>query len=174
MKTTSGLATAQGSSLTNYRKTQFFLLRTRTMEQNRLFNKPFKQTFRITDIKHIIIRIPFITKYIPTIKSLSTRTNKQPPFFSKFYPIYNQTRKHLKPLAGYVYNFSIKPVHQYDKAQNKQRLHMSDHEFGQIQKFFEVTILSINYMKTSNSDMISLHVYNNSPYKLTLPLGLLG
>ena len=29
-------------------------------------------------------------------------------------------------------------------------------------------------MKYSNSDMISLHVYNNSPYEITLPLGLLG
>ena len=29
-------------------------------------------------------------------------------------------------------------------------------------------------MKDSNSDMISLHIYNNSPYKKTLPLGLLG
>ena len=29
-------------------------------------------------------------------------------------------------------------------------------------------------MKNSNSDIISLHVYNNSLYKITLPLGLLG
>ena len=29
-------------------------------------------------------------------------------------------------------------------------------------------------MKHSNSDIISFHVYNNSPYKITLPLGLLG
>ena len=29
-------------------------------------------------------------------------------------------------------------------------------------------------MKLSNSDFISLHVYNNSPYQITLPLGLLG
>ena len=29
-------------------------------------------------------------------------------------------------------------------------------------------------MKNSNSDSFSLHVYNKSPYKLTLPLGLLG
>ena len=28
-------------------------------------------------------------------------------------------------------------------------------------------------MKHSNSDIISLHVYNNSPYQITLPLGLL-
>ena len=29
-------------------------------------------------------------------------------------------------------------------------------------------------MKNSNSDIVSLHVYNNSPYKITLLLGLLG
>ena len=29
-------------------------------------------------------------------------------------------------------------------------------------------------MKNSISDNISLYVYNNSPYKITLPLGLLG
>ena len=29
-------------------------------------------------------------------------------------------------------------------------------------------------MKHSNSDIISLHIYNNSPYQITLPLGLLG
>ena len=29
-------------------------------------------------------------------------------------------------------------------------------------------------MKNSNSDIVSPHVYNNSPYKITLPLGLLG
>ena len=29
-------------------------------------------------------------------------------------------------------------------------------------------------MKDSSSDTISLHIYNNSPYKITLPLGLLG
>ena len=29
-------------------------------------------------------------------------------------------------------------------------------------------------MKNSKSDIISLHVYNSSPYKITLPLGLSG
>ena len=29
-------------------------------------------------------------------------------------------------------------------------------------------------MKNSTSDIFSLHVYNNSPYKITLSLGLLG
>ena len=66
-KTTSRLATAQGSTLTNYRKIQLFFVPTRTMERNKLMSKPFRQTFHITDIKHNIIGIPFITKYIPTI-----------------------------------------------------------------------------------------------------------
>ena len=102
------------------------------------------------------------------------KLNKQPPFFYKFYPFYNQERKYLKPLSGNEYNFSIKQVHQYDKDQNKQHLFMSDLEFKPIHKFFRITISSIKYMKHSISDIISLHVYNNSPYQITLPLGLLG
>ena len=169
-------------------KSKFFLS---PLEQR---NKPFKQTFHITDIKHNIIGIPFITKFIPTINILNRkilikdkytrmkntaltlfqRLNKHPPFFSKFYPIYNQERKYLKPLSGNVYDFSIKKVHQYDKNQNKQQPFTSDLEFRPIHKFFLDTISSIKYMKTSNSDIISLHVYNNSPYQITLPLGLLG
>ena len=98
------------------------------MEQNKLMSKPFKQTFHATDIKQNIIGIPFITDYMPTIIILNSRIhikdkctkkkntaltifqrkNKQPPFFSKFYPLYNQERNHLKPLSGKVYNFSIK------------------------------------------------------------------
>ena len=98
------------------------------MEQNKNLNKPFKQIFHITDIEHNIIGIPFISKYIPTINILNSkilikdkytktkntaltffeRLNKQPPFFSKFYPIYNQQWKHLKPLSGNIYNSSIK------------------------------------------------------------------
>ena len=183
LATSSKLATAQGSTLVNYGKIQLFLLPTRTMEQNKILNKPFKQIFHITDIKHNIIGIPFISKYIPTINILNRkilikdkytktkntaltffqRLNKQPPFFSKFYPIYNQQRKHLKPLSGNIYIFSIKQVHQYDKSQNKQQLFMSDFEFKPIHKFFKITI-----------DITSLHVYNNTPYQVTLPLGLLG
>ena len=151
------------------------------MEQNKKLNKPFKQTFNITGIKHNIISIPFITKYISTINILNrklqikdkyTRTkntsltffqklNKQPPFFYNFYPFYNQERKYLNPLSGNVYNFSIKQVHQYDKDQNKQHLFMSNLEFKTIHNFFRITISSIKYMKHSNSDIISLHVYNN-------------
>ena len=110
IKTASKLATAQGTTLVNYGKIQLFLVPTRTMEQNKKLNKPFKQTFNITGIKHNIIGIPFITKYISTINILNrklqikdkyTRTkntsltffqklNKQPPFFYNFYPFYNQ------------------------------------------------------------------------------------
>ena len=194
VKTASRIETAQGSTLTIYGKIQLFLVPTKTMEQKKLLNKPFKQTFHITDIKHNIIGIPFITKYIPTINLLDSKINikdkytrrqntaltffqkmnKQPPFFSKFYPIHNKERKHLKPLSGYIYEIRIKQVHQYGKSQNIQQLYMSDLEFKPIHKFFRVTISSIKYMKNSNSDIISLQVYNNSPYKLTLPLGLLG
>ena len=140
IKTASKLTTVQGSTLVNYGKSQLFLVPTRTMEQNKILNKPFKQTFHSTDIKHNIIGIPFITKYIPKINFLNSklhligkyirtkntsltflqRLNKQPPFFSKFYPIYNQERKYLKPLPENLYNFSIKQVHHYDKDQNKQ------------------------------------------------------
>ena len=101
------------------------------MEQNKILNKPFKQTFHITDIKNNIIGISFITKYIPTINIINSklqikdkytkakntaltffqRLSKQPPFFSKFYPIYNQERRHLKPLSGTIYNFFLKKVH---------------------------------------------------------------
>ena len=106
IKTTSRLATAQGSTLTNYGKIQLFLVPTKTMEQKKILNKPFKRIFYITDIKHNFINISFITKYIPLIKILHSkikikdkytkmqntaltffeRINKQPPFFSKFYP----------------------------------------------------------------------------------------
>ena len=106
LETSSKLATAQRSTLVNYEKIQLFLVPTRTMEQNKILNKPFKQTFHITDIKHNIIGIPFITKYIPTINILNSkihikdkytktkntaltffqRLNKQPPFFLKILP----------------------------------------------------------------------------------------
>ena len=127
------------------------------MEQNKILNKPFKQIFHITDIKQNIISIPFISKYIPTINILNSKIlikdkytktkntaltffqklNKQPPFFSKFYPIYNQQRKHLKPLSGNIYNFSIKQVHQYDKNQNKQKFFMSDFEIKTYSQIFQ-------------------------------------
>ena len=118
-------------------------------------------------MKHKIIGIPFITKYIPTTNILDSkinmqdkytrlqntaltffqRMNKEPPFFSEFYPIYNNERKHLKPLSGYIYEFPIKQVHQYDKNKNKQHLYMSDFEFRTIHNFFRETISSLKYMK---------------------------
>ena len=100
--------------------------------------------------------------------------NEQPTFFSKLYPNYNKERKHLEPLSGYIFEFPIEQVNQYDKNQNTNYLFMSDLEFRPIHQFFRVTISSIKYMKISNSDNISLHVCNNSPHKITLPLGLLG
>ena len=42
LETSSKLATAQGSTLVNYGKIQLFLLPTRTIEQNKILNKPFK------------------------------------------------------------------------------------------------------------------------------------
>ena len=72
-KTTSRLATAQGSTLTNYEKEQLSLVPTRTMEQNKHMSKPFKQTFHITDVKHNIIGIPFNTNYTPTINILNSK-----------------------------------------------------------------------------------------------------
>ena len=178
MKTASKLATAQGSTLTNYGKIQLFLVPTKTMEQNKLLHKPLEQTFHITDIKHNIIGIPFFTKYIPTINILDSkinikdkytrmhntaltffqRMNKQLPFFSKFYPIYNKERKHLKPLSGYIYEFPIKQVHQYDKNQNRQYLYVSDLEFRPIHNFFTGTISFMKYMKNSSSDIFSPHL----------------
>ena len=51
---------------------------------------------------------------------------------------------------------------------------MSAFEFKPIHKFFKITISSIKYLINTNSDIISLHVYNNTPYQITLLLGLLG
>ena len=73
LKTSRRLATAQRLSLTNYGKIQFLLVPTRTMEQNKLLNKPFKQTFHITDMKHNIVGIPFITEHIPSIIILNSK-----------------------------------------------------------------------------------------------------
>ena len=77
MKTASKLAIAQGSTLIKYGKIQFFLVPTKTMEQNKTLNKLFKHTLHITDIKHNIIGIPFITKNIPTINILNSKIDKR-------------------------------------------------------------------------------------------------
>ena len=47
LETSSKLATAQGTTIVNYGKIQLSLVPTRTMEQNKILNKPFKQTFHI-------------------------------------------------------------------------------------------------------------------------------
>ena len=51
---------------------------------------------------------------------------------------------------------------------------MCDPKFGPIHKFYRATFSSIKYIKNSNSDILSLHVYINSPYEVILALGLLG
>ena len=81
-KTTSRLATEQGSTITYYGKIQLFLVPTRTMEQNKLMSKPFEQTFHITDKKNVIsLEYHFLLKNIPTIKVLNgkihIKTNTQ-------------------------------------------------------------------------------------------------
>ena len=63
----------------------------------------------------------------------------------------------------------MKQVHQYNKNQNKQQLFMSDFEFKTNHKFFKITISSIKYSKIANSDIISLHVYKNTPDQIILP-----
>ena len=45
---------------------------------------------------------------------------------------------------------------------------------NQSKKIFRATISSIKYFKNTRKDTIALHVYNNSPDKIRLPLGVLG
>ena len=51
---------------------------------------------------------------------------------------------------------------------------MSDFEFRPIHKILRVTISSIKLVIFTNTDVIAQHIYNNSTYQITLPLGLLG
>ena len=60
------------------------------------------------------------------------------------------------------------------KVKINNNFFMSDFEFKPIHKFFKITISSIKYLKNTNSDIILQHVYNNTPYQVTLTLGLLG
>ena len=53
------------------------------MEQNKILNKPFKQIFHITDIKHNIIGKPFITKYITTINILNSKIHIKDKYTKK-------------------------------------------------------------------------------------------
>ena len=72
-KTSSKLATALGTSLTNFGKILIILVQTRTMEQNKLLLKPFKQIFHRTDIKQNTVGISFITIDIPTINIFNSK-----------------------------------------------------------------------------------------------------
>ena len=94
--------------------------------------------FHITETKHNIVRIAFITNFIPTIKVLNKlsqtkdkyiglintsltffqRLIKQHPIVSKFYPFYNHKKKHLKQLTEHAYVVSINQVHQYNHDQS--------------------------------------------------------
>ena len=47
------------------------------MEQNKLLTKRFKQTFHITDIKHNIVGIAFITKHFATLNILNSKIPKK-------------------------------------------------------------------------------------------------
>ena len=52
---------------------------------------------------------------------------------------------------------------------------MSDLEIKPIHKIFRVRFSSIKFIRDTNTDVISLHQYNNSTYKIILSfLGLLG
>ena len=47
----------------------------------------------------------------------------------------------------------------------EQKLYMSNLENKPIHKLFRVTLSSNKYAKNTNTDVLSLYVYNNSPYK---------
>ena len=53
----------------------------------------------------------------------------------------------MKPLSGYVHNFSISQVHQSNIDQNNKRLYMPDSEFTSYRIFFSLTVPSIKYTK---------------------------
>ena len=68
-KTSSKLATSQGSILTNFEEVQLLLVPTRTIEQNILLTKLFKQIFHITDIKPNITEYHLLLNLFPPLKS---------------------------------------------------------------------------------------------------------
>ena len=164
------------------------------MEQNKLLHKPSKQLFHITDITHNILGLTYISKYIPTINNLNSKLhitdkyaklnftsltffqsmNRQPPIFSEFNPINNQQRIHLKPLTRHVDDISKNQIHQNNPDLNKQKLKMSDLELKPPHNFGRVTTSSIKHAKSTNTYILSLHVYNNSSSKTTIPLEFLG
>ena len=98
------------------------------------------------------------------------RLNKQTPFFSKIYPIYNKQCKHMKPLSGKVYNFSINQVHQ-NNADQKKNISYTCLNLNSNQSIcFSVNNLILYIYKDTDSDKFSLHLHNNSAHKITLPL----
>ena len=99
---------------------------------------------------------------------------KQPPFFSKLFLYIISKEKHLKTFTGHTYDFFIDQVHLNNNDQNKQKLYLSDLELELFHKFFKVTISSIKHNKNTITVTIELHFYYHSPYKTTLPLGVLG
>ena len=113
------------------------------------------------------------TRTINTSLTSFHRLSKQSPFFSKFYPIYKEEQKHPKPLLGYVYNFSINQIHQYNVDQKKNNDYTRQIlSLNRFINFFETYFIQSNTQKYM-FDIISLHVYNNYSYKITLSLGLL-
>ena len=84
-----------------WKKIQLSLVPTRTIEQNKLLTKALKQTFHITDIKHKIVEIPFISKYNPTTMILNSKIhlkdkytrmkNTSPIFFQR------ENKQHFSP-----------------------------------------------------------------------------
>ena len=185
-KTSKKLATAQGSSLTNYGKIQLYLVPTWTLEQNKLLDKPLLQIFHLTAIKRNIVGVPFITKSIPTINILNSRLHIKEkytkqllhpyffseesinnPHFSQNSTLKTQQRKHLKHFQVMnVTSLSVKYI-------TKKLIKIY---------FFKCLTLNLNqfiiclvyhfHRSNTNSNLISLHVYNNSLYNITLPLGI--
>ena len=75
LKTSSKLATSQGISLTKYGTFQLLLITTRTREQSKFISKSSKRIFHITNIKHNIAGVPFITTISSQIHSKQRTTN---------------------------------------------------------------------------------------------------
>ena len=97
------------------------------MEQNKFYLKPFKQIFLKSDFKHNLIGIPFIKKYVPTIKfshselQFKRRHTIINNNLSQLYLYIIKKRKHLKAFTGHAFDSSIKASHQYNKDQNTQK-----------------------------------------------------
>ena len=102
------------------------------------------------------------------------RLYKHPPFFSKSYPIYNPERNYLKPISGYRHKFSLTKVHQYNVNQNKITIIYASSQNQTIPLIFWSSNPIYQIHKKYKLRLIFLQVYNNSLYKIMLPLGNLG